>query len=141
MDNQFIGDLSYNKYGQPVSERTHFHTGQTILIHIITIAFQILIIGHHVLTGRETKCDKPLAVLEKKVFTEERSADKDDSIDDTILLNESHQAPLNNTTVLDTTVGIENKTKVRTEYTVRAIVTRKLVFKTRPKPIIANLPD
>lgn len=115
---------------------------------ITSYNFQILIIGHHILTGKETKFDKPMAVLEKSVFTEERQAEKegnplDDSIDDTILLNESHQ-PLsqhNNTTVLDTTVAIENKTKVRTEYTVRAIVTRKLIFKTRPKPIIANLPD
>lgn len=97
------------------------------------------------LTGKEAKFDKPLAVLEKRVYTEERAANKenqDDSIDDTILLNESHQAtPHNNTTVLDTTVGIENKTKVRTEYTVRAIVHKKLIFKTRPKPIIANQPD
>lgn len=67
--------------------------------------------------------------------------DQDESIDDTILLNDSHQQPLNNTTILDTTVGIENKTKVRTEYTVRAIVKKKLIFKTRPKPIIANVPD
>lgn len=81
-------------------------------------------------------------MLHKKVYTEEKAVNKDDSIDDTILLNESHQQqPHNNTTVLDTTVGIENKTKVRTEYTVRAIVKKKLIFKTRPKPIIANVPD
>lgn len=63
--------------------------------------------------------------------------EKDDSIDETVLLNDTH----NNTTVLDTTVAIENKTKVRTEYVVRAIVKKKLIFKARPKPIIANVPD
>lgn len=84
-----------------------------------------------------------MAVLEKKVYTEQKQIngeadeEKDDSIDETILLDETH----NNTTVLDTTVAIENKTKVRTEYTVRAIVKKKLIFKARPKPIIANVPD
>lgn len=88
-----------------------------------------------------------MAVLEKKVFTEQvadkEGEDQDDSIDDTILLQDTSIKPQHNnttTTVLDTTVAIENKTKVRTEYTVRAIVKKKLIFKTRPKPIIANLP-
>jgi hypothetical protein len=36
---------------------------------------------------------------------------------------------------LETTEG----EKQETEYIVRAIVTKKLVFKIRPKPIIANL--
>lgn len=50
-DHQFIGDLHYNKSGIP-----------------------ILIIGMHMILGKETKLDKPLAVLEKK-------SDKDDDDD------------------------------------------------------------
>lgn len=42
-------------------------------------------------------------------------------------------------TVLDSTISIEHKTVQRTEYYVQAIVKRKIVFKSRPKPIIANV--
>ncbi|XP_004523771.1 chromosome transmission fidelity protein 8 homolog isoform X2 [Ceratitis capitata] len=109
----FIGDLYYNKYGQP-----------------------ILVIGHHILQGREQKLEKPLAVLEKS-----RTKDKK------ALLNESGivfdpNSTLNKTvdrTTLDTTVALENKSRHSTEYIVRAICTKKLTFKSRPKPIIANV--
>lgn len=43
-------------------------------------------------------------------------------------------------TVLDSTIAIEHKSATSTEYRVRAIVKKKLLFKARPKPIIANLP-
>lgn len=69
---QLIGDLHYKKDGTPT-----------------------LIIGNHLLFGKEAQLDKPLAVLEK------------------------HITP-----------------NSKTEYTVKALVTRKLIFKTRPKPII-----
>lgn len=58
-------------------------------------------------------------------------------IDSTINLDTSNVSL--NRTVLDSTVAIEHKTKHNTEYYVRAIVSRKIVFRSRPKPIIANV--
>ncbi|XP_057328989.1 chromosome transmission fidelity protein 8 homolog [Microplitis mediator] len=74
-DKCFIGDLYYEKNDTPV-----------------------LIIGMHILHGKELVLPKPLAVLEKKTT--------------------------------DGTTG--------TEYVVNAIVKKKLVFKGRPKPIVAD---
>lgn len=42
-------------------------------------------------------------------------------------------------TRLDSTVAIEHKTKHNAEFHVKAIVSKRLVFKSRPKPIIANV--
>lgn len=59
----------------------------------------VLILGHHVLNGKEMKLEQPMAVIEKN----------------------------------------ENNGKI--EYTVKAIVKKKLLFKSRPKPIISNVAD
>ncbi|XP_023934225.1 chromosome transmission fidelity protein 8 homolog isoform X2 [Bicyclus anynana] len=56
----------------------------------------VLILGHHVLNGKEVKLEQPMAVIEK---------------DDT------------------------------TSYKVKAIVKKKLLFKSRPKPIISNVSE
>ncbi|XP_052862948.1 chromosome transmission fidelity protein 8 homolog [Anopheles cruzii] len=119
MAGQFIGDLLYNKYGQP-----------------------ILIIGHHILQGRMQKIDKPLLVVEKRDIRE---------CDETMLdisqvvtesqpdLNSTGQSVVANRTVLDSTVAIEHKVVPKVEYQVRAVVRSKVLFKARPKPIIANV--
>ncbi|KAG7200345.1 hypothetical protein KM043_017802 [Ampulex compressa] len=80
---QYIGDLHFTKSGTP-----------------------ILVIGIHVLHGKEMDLAKPIAILEKKsILSSDTSKDCSD-----------------------------------TEYVVKAIVKKKLIFKARPKPIITNVP-
>ncbi|XP_076685457.1 chromosome transmission fidelity protein 8 homolog [Andrena cerasifolii] len=82
--NKYVADLHFFKSGTP-----------------------ILIIGIHVLHGKEVPLPKPFAVLEKKDNGTSEAADNSDA---------------------------------KTEYIVKAIVKRKLVFRSRPKPIITNVP-
>nr|XP_019529178.1 chromosome transmission fidelity protein 8 homolog [Aedes albopictus] len=129
MDGQFIGDLLYNKYGQP-----------------------ILIIGHHILQGRLQKMDKPLLVMEKCETRKRRitepapnNTEGDDEPENETMLDVSQVSHLDSTiassnrTVLDSTLAVEHKTVPKTEYQVRAVVKHKILFKARPKPIIANV--
>lgn len=71
LEDQYIGDLHFTTNGTPV-----------------------LIIGHHLLYGKEVLLEKPLAYMEKK--------NSNDS----------------------------------TEYIVKTIITKKIIFKTRPKPVV-----
>lgn len=84
-DDRLIGDLHFTKDGIP-----------------------ILIIGIHVLHGKEITLSKPLVVLEKHHDTRDET--------------------------------IEEKAAAKTEYFVKAIVKKKLLFKSRPKPIVINPP-
>lgn len=73
-DGKFIGDLHFTTTGTPV-----------------------LLIGYHLMFGKEVKLDKPFALLEK-----------------------------------------QNTTHGRSEYLVKTFITKKLLFKTRPKPIVGK---
>ncbi|XP_033320974.1 chromosome transmission fidelity protein 8 homolog [Megalopta genalis] len=76
-------------------------------LHFTNSGTPILIIGIHVLHGKEVALPKPFAVLEKKA----------------------------NGTSIET-----DESEVKTEYIVKAIVKKKLIFRSRPKPIITNVP-
>merc|ERR1719154_193773 len=69
-----------------------------------------MIIGHHILYGKEMELDQPVVAITKD-NSEESSMDTDD--------------------------GVEKSSK---KYEVKAIIRNKLIPKSRPKPNIANVP-
>lgn len=82
-NSHYIGDFHFTKSGIPM-----------------------LIIGIHVMHGKEMALTKPIAVLKKKSVSSTNQLGEEDC---------------------------------KTEYTIQAIVNKKIVFKFRPKPIINNI--
>jgi hypothetical protein len=98
-------------------------------------AIQILIVGSHVLFGKEKALENGFAVI-KKVSKADGSEDEK-RFDETII-NES--TPNASVSILESTVNVENRTKPQIEYQVQAVIRKKLIFQQRPRPIISNLP-
>ena len=69
-----------------------------------------MIIGHHILYGKVQELEKPLVAIEKVEV--EKELDQEEMMD------------------------MDEHLEMKTEFRVKSIIKKKLIFKTRPKPII-----
>ena len=83
-------------------------------LHLDKKGIPHLIVGHHLLTGKVTELEKPYAILKKRSGT---ISGGDDAVVESLS---------------------ESNTNTSTEYEVMALISKKIIFKNRPKPIITR---
>eukprot|EP00092_Neocalanus_flemingeri_P010168 GFUD01010958.1.p1 GENE.GFUD01010958.1~~GFUD01010958.1.p1 ORF type:complete len:150 (-),score=37.18 GFUD01010958.1:95-505(-) len=88
-------------------------------LHYTKDGTPIIIIGHHILYGKVVVLDKPLVALEKIQVSKDGS--------DSLISGNSDGEEM---------MDLDAEMETKTEYRVKSIIRKKLVFKTRPKPII-----
>ena len=98
--------------GELINRDGGTHCGKTIGdLHFTKKGEPIMIIGHHIMTGKVVSLDKPFAVLhkEKKTLCENEELKMDPNAENTFL--------------------------------VKALIRTKIIFSSRPKPIIIHVPS
>ena len=87
-------------------------------LHYTKEGVPIMIIGHHILYGKVQNLGRPMVTVER---TEVGKDLPKTTSEDTELMD----------------LDVQMETSI--EYRVKSVIKKKIIFKTRPKPIIANL--